>query len=196
MPETPGSLQTTIEACTLCAEHLPHSPRPVTSWHPKSRILVIGQAPGRAVHESGVPWNDPSGRLLRQWLNCSEQEFYNPELFALMPMGFCYPGKGTSGDLPPRAECAPAWHGRILGFLKQVEITLLIGRYAQQHYLGDRFGPTLTESVKRYRDFLPEFLPLPHPSPRNRRWLADRPWFEEEVVPELRQRVDRAIRRS
>ncbi len=168
-----------------------HGVRPVVRASEHSRILIIGQAPGRKVHETGIPWNDPSGVQLRQWLDVSDVQFYDTQLFALMPMGFCYPGKGRSGDLPPRPECAPHWHARLLKQMPQVQLTLLIGMYAQQHYLTDGFS-TLTENVKQHERFLPANLPLPHPSPRNRIWQKNNPWFNAEVVPKLQAQV-RAI---
>ena len=182
-------LPTLIRACTVCADRLPHPPRPVFSCHPKSRILIIGQAPGRRVHESGIPWLDASGRQLRLWLAVTEKEFYDQTNFAILPMGFCYPGTGLSGDLPPRPECAPLWHPPLLAELPEIRLTLLVGRYAVNHYLAGAAGKTLTESVRRYREFLPRYFPLPHPSPRNRHWLTANPWFEKELVPELREKV-------
>lgn len=191
--ESTAQLKKRIGQCTLCAKALPHDPRPVTSWHPDSRILIIGQAPGRLVHESGVPWQDASGRLLRSWLSCSDDEFYDPKLFALMPMSFCFPGKGKTGDMAPRPECAPQWHQLIRDRLRNLQLTLLIGRYAQDHYLGECGKSTLTENVREFEKFLPEFLPMPHPSPRNRRWLSSNPWFEEQLVPELQKRISESL---
>jgi uracil-DNA glycosylase len=178
-----------IAACTACANHFSHSPRPVVSAGRDCRILIIGQAPGRRVHESGIPWNDPSGIELRRWLGVAEDRFYDPDLFGLIPMGFCYPGKGKSGDLPPRPECAPLWHERLLREMPRVELTLLIGRYSQENYLGEAAEPSLTETVRNFRKYLPEYLPLVHPSPRNRIWQKKNPWFETEVLPELRLRI-------
>lgn len=180
-----------IRGCTLCAASLPHTPRPVVSAGTGARLLIIGQAPGARVHASGIPWQDASGKLLRQWLELDEQVFYNPERVALMPMGFCFPGSGRAGDLPPRPECAPAWHEAISSRLPHVGLTLLIGAYAQRHYLGERAASTLTQNVRRFRDHLPDYLSLPHPSPRNRIWLARNSWFEAEVLPELRRRIRR-----
>lgn len=188
-------LLTEIKACTVCKSALGFDPRPVMAAHPESRILIIGQAPGRRVHESGIPWNDPSGKNLRSWLNLSEDEFYNAENIAIVPMGFCYPGTGKSGDLPPRPECAPLWHSRLLDQLTKVRLTLLIGQYAQREYLGLRKGISLTETVKNYRDHLPATLPLPHPSPRNRIWMRKNSWFETEVLPELKVLVNKALER-
>lgn len=153
-----------------------------------ARLLIVGQAPGRAVHASGTPWLDASGRTLRAWLGLDENSFYDPERVAILPMGFCYPGTGKSGDLPPRPECAPRWHASIMPLLSKVELTLLIGLYSQREYLPGG-ALTLTENVRAFRTHLPRFFPLPHPSPRNRPWLAANPWFERETLPELRSRV-------
>ncbi|HUF04091.1 MAG TPA: uracil-DNA glycosylase family protein [Aridibacter sp.] len=185
MNRTEPAILEEIRACEVCAEHLPLGPNPVLNFSARSRIAIIGQAPGRKVHESGVPWDDPSGDRLREWLGVTKREFYDPTNFAIVPMGFCYPGKGKSGDLPPRPECAPLWHPRIFGEVTGPELTLLVGGYAQAFYLGDTAGATLTETVKNFREYLPERLPLPHPSPRNRFWMAKNPWFEEDVLPVL-----------
>jgi len=158
-----------------------------------SKILLIGQAPGRKVHETGVPWDDPSGQNLRKWMNVTEEEFYNPDHFALVPMGFCYPGTGKSGDLPPRKECAPLWHQELLKKMPNIQLILLFGQYAQKQYLGSRLRPTLTETVKNFREYLPDYLPLVHPSPRNAIWQKKNPWFPEEVLPELQRRVKLAL---
>ena len=178
-----------IRACRNCEAHLPHGPRPVLQAAPGARILIIGQAPGARVHESGVPWLDASGKLLRQWLGVDEATFYDPDKVALVPMGFCYPGKGKSGDLPPRPECAPLWHPPLMKELPRVELTILIGQYAQKHCLGDRAKSTLTDTVRSFSTYLPDHLPLPHPSPRNRHWLIKNPWYEHEVLPVLAHRV-------
>ena len=154
----------------------------------QSRGVIIGQAPGRKVHESGVPWDDPSGRTLRAWLGVTDDEFYDAAKVALIPMGFCYPGKAASGDAPPRPECAPAWHEPLLGHLPADRLTVIIGMYAQARYVDDR-EPTLTETVARWRDYLPSRIVLPHPSPRNRHWLTKNPWFESETVPAVQARV-------
>ena len=180
-------------ACRICEAHLPLGPRPVLQMTPQARILIIGQAPGLKVHQTGIPWNDASGDTLRRWLELSREQFYDPQLLAIMPMGFCYPGKGKSGDLPPRPECAPAWHQQLLDVLPNIELTLLIGQYAQRYYLGKRYN-TLTETVRHWREFAPKVLPLPHPSPRNRYWLTKNPWFESEELPALRQRVHQVLK--
>ena len=182
-----------VRGCTLCARALPHGPRPVVQLHPSARILVAGQAPGRRVHESGVPFDDPSGDRLRDWLGLSRKQFYDPEVLAILPMGFCYPGTGTSGDLPPRPECAPAWREELLSHLSEVALTLVIGRYALDWHL-DAGSRTVTEVVRGWRDRWPDVVPLPHPSPRNRRWMKKNPWFEKEVLPALRERVGEALR--
>lgn len=184
-----GNLLEDIRACRICAEFLDLGPNPVVSASPRSKILVIGQAPGTKVHASGIPWDDASGNNLRKWLGVSNEQFYNPDLFGIVPMGFCYPGKGKSGDLPPRPECAPKWHTALLQQMSEVRLTLLIGQYAQAYYLGDRKKKTLTETVCNFREYLPEFLPLVHPSPRNGIWMRKNEWFEREVVPELQSVV-------
>lgn len=177
-----------IQACTVCSEHLPLGPRPVVQFNTKSRIVIIGQAPGRRVHESGVPWDDPSGIRLRAWLDLSPEQFYDPDLVALVPMGFCYPGTGKSGDLPPRPECAPLWHDQILETLPDDRLAIIIGMYAQARYVADR-SKTLTETVKRWDEYLPQRVVMPHPSPRNMRWFKANPWFEAETIPAVHQRV-------
>lgn len=178
------------KSCTICAPHLPHGPRPVFNIHPRSRIVIIGQAPGRKVHETGIPWDDPSGKRLRNWLGVDDSTFYNPEYFAILPMGFCYPGKGRSGDLPPRPECAPKWHEPLLRMMPEAQLTLLFGQYALERYLGDKRQKNLTETVRNWKAYHPDFLPMPHPSPRNQIWERRNPWFGEEVLQYLRKRVE------
>jgi uracil-DNA glycosylase len=178
-----------ISQCTICEDHLPLGPRPIVSAHSDSKIIIIGQAPGISVHKTGIPWNDPSGRQLRKWLDVTEETFYDETKIALMPMGFCYPGKGKSGDLPPRPECAPQWHQKLLDKMPNVELIILIGMYSQTYYLKEKAKRTLTETVANYKDYLPTYFPLPHPSPRNRFWLNKNPWFEVDVIPELQERV-------
>lgn len=182
-------LLTEVRSCQLCVNHLPHGPRPVIQADAQARLLIVGQAPGRRVHDTGIPWNDPSGDRLRDWLGISREEFYDPAHVAIMPMAFCYPGTGKNGDLPPRPECAPAWHAKLLEAMPNVQLALLIGRYAQQHYLKDNAKATLTDTVAAYEEYLPQYFPLPHPSPRNQRWWKTNRWFEERVLPELRHRI-------
>ena len=181
-----------VRACELCAEHLPLGPRPVLRVHADARLLIVGQAPGTRVHASGVPWDDPSGDRLRDWLGLGKEEFYS-ERVGIVPMGFCYPGKGRSGDLPPREECAPEWHERVLAHMPDVELTLLLSRYAHDFYLAGRAKKTVTETVRAWKDHRPRFVPMPHPSPRNNLWLRRNPWFEKEVLPYLRRRVKRIL---
>lgn len=178
-----------IRACRLCERHLPHGPRPVVQAGASARLLIVGQAPGRRVHETGIPWNDPSGDRLRDWLGIPREVFYDETRIAIVPTAFCYPGQGKSGDLPPRPECAPAWHARLLAAMPDVQLTLLIGRYAQEFYLRENGKATLTETVAAFEEYLPAYFPLPHPSPRNQAWWKANPWFERKVLPELRRRV-------
>ncbi|GAM99942.1 hypothetical protein VC0266 [alpha proteobacterium U9-1i] len=180
-----------IRACRACV--LPHEPRPVVWVHPKARILIAGQAPGRIVHETGIPWNDRSGDRLRAWMGLDRDAFYAREHVAVAAMGFCFPGTVKGADLPPRRECAPLWRGRLLPLLKQVRLTLLVGAYAHRYHLGDAAGRTLSETVAAWRDYPDDVLPLPHPSWRNTGWLKRNPWFEAELVPELRKRVMRVL---
>lgn len=177
-----------VRACTLCSEFLPLGPRPVLQLSESSRILIVGQAPGRKVHETGVPFNDPSGDRLRQWMGVSRDSFYDETEMAILPMGFCYPGTGKSGDLPPRPECAQAWRAALLERLVNIRLTLVIGQYAHAWHLGSKAG-SVTDNVRNWQSYWPEVVPMPHPSPRNNLWLRRNPWFEEEVVPALRSRV-------
>ena len=177
-----------VRACRLCEPHLPHGPRPVLQVDASARILIAGQAPGLSVHLSGKPFDDRSGDRLRQWMGIDSDTFYDPRIVAILPMGFCYPGAGTSGDLPPRPECAPTWRALLLEQLRFVELTLVVGRYAANFHLQSRHS-TLTEIVKGWREHGPNLIALPHPSPRNRHWLRRNPWFEQELVPYLRTRV-------
>ena len=179
-----------IRACTVCAKSLAAGPRPIVQFNPRSRLVIIGQAPGSKVHQSGVPWQDDSGDRLRAWTGLDAEAFYDPAKVALMPMGFCYPGKGKSGDLPPRPECAPLWHARILASLTDCRLTLLVGSYAQAHYLETG---NLTEAVKAFRAHGPGFFPLPHPSWRSGIWVKRNPWFETDVLPALRAAVREAL---
>jgi uracil-DNA glycosylase len=178
-----------VRACTVCAAHLPYPPKPVLRAGSTARLLIVGQAPGRRVHETGIPWNDPSGDRLRDWMQVTRDMFYDESRIAIIPTGFCYPGTGASGDLPPRPECAPLWHPRLRAALPEIRLTLLIGSYAQAYYLGEKKHKTLTDTMRHYRDYQPAFIPLPHPSPRNQLWLKRNPWFAEEVLPLLRREI-------
>ena len=179
-----------IGQCTICRDVLPLGPRPVVQAGAGAKILIIGQAPGIKVHQTGIPWDDRSGKELRRWLGVSTEQFYNPCIFALMPMGFCYPGKGKGGDMPPRKECAPCWHQKLLNGMPQIKITFLIGQYAQKYYLHTGLKANLTETVKNYHAYLPQYIPLVHPSPRNGIWQRANPWFEANLVPEIQNLVD------
>lgn len=178
-----------IRACRICEAHLPKGCNPVISASKESKIVIIGQAPGKKVHESGVPWDDQSGDNLRSWLGVDKQEFYNPDNFALVGMGFCYPGKGKSGDLPPRKECAPEWHPSLFEMMQESELIILIGAYAQKYYLKKNAKRNLTETVYHFHEYLPRYFTLPHPSPRNNIWQAKNKWFPEEVLPHLKDKV-------
>lgn len=195
MPDDPAgklpALLRDVRACQGCAASLPHQPRPILQAGVAARIVIIGQAPGRRVHESGIPWQDPSGDRLRDWMGVDQPTFYDPDRIALIPMGFCYPGTGPNGDLPPRPECAPLWHRQLLDLLPSTVLTLLVGSYALKAYLPKR-SPTLGETIRRFDEHIPK-IPLPHPSPRNQPWLRKHPWFETEVVPALQHQVAQAL---
>ena len=180
-----------IRACRVC--DLPHEPRPVVWVHPRARILIAGQAPGRRVHESGVPWDDPSGDRLRDWMGLDRAAFYRRDHIAVAAMGFCYPGTVKGADLPPREECAPLWRGKLLPLLREVRLTLVVGAYAQRYHLRDKAKANLGATVAAWRDYPVNILPLPHPSWRNTGWLKANPWFEAELIPELRVRVEQAL---
>ncbi len=180
-----------IRACTICSDFI--SPHPVVSASKDSKIIIIGQAPGIKVHQSGIPWNDASGRQLRKWLGVTDKQFYDTKNFAIVPMGFCYPGKGKSGDLPPRKECAPQWHQPLLTKMPHKKLIVLIGMYAQNYYLKEQAKRTLTETVNTFNEYLPNYFVLPHPSPRNRFWLTKNPWFEKEVLPELKKYIHKLL---
>jgi len=174
----------------MCAAHLPLGPRPVLRGLPSARLLITSQAPGTKVHETGLSFNDRSGDRLRQWMGIDRALFYDERRVAILPMGLCYPGRdGAGGDRPPRPECAPHWHPRILAHWPEIELTLLVGSYAIQYYLPERARFGMGETVRRFRDFLPRHLPLPHPSWRTTAWEKSNPWFAAEVLPELRRRV-------
>ena len=178
-----------VRSCRVCEAHLPLGPRPVVQVGASARILLVGQAPGTRVHASGVPWDDASGDRLRDWTGLDKTRFYDASEVAIIPMGFCYPGRGKGGDLPPRRECADLWLDRLLAGLPHIELTLLIGLYAQRHFLGAQRKSSLTETVKAWREYAPRFIPLPHPSARNTPWFQRNPWFEQALLPELKQRV-------
>ena len=190
-----SDLRREIAACRLCDAHLPLGPRPVVRFGASARLVIVGQAPGAKVHESGVPWDDNSGERLREWTGLSKDEFYDESRVALVPMGFCYPGKGKSGDLPPRKECAPQWHDAILHLLPARRLTLLVGSYAQAYYLAHD-KRNLTEKVRAFRSFLPDFFPLPHPSWRSTKWMQDNAWFEAEILPVLHAEVRKQVSRK
>lgn len=177
-----------IRQCRLCEPNLPLGANPIIQASKEAKLLIIGQAPGARVHKTSIPWNDPSGDRLRQWLKLDKTAFYDANKIAIIPMGLCYPGKGKSGDLPPRKECAPQWHSKVLEQLPNIGMTLLIGQYAQNYYLQEK-PKTLTETVRAWQQWAPHYLPLPHPSPRNTLWLKRNPWFEAEVVPFIREYV-------
>ena len=194
MPDGPAEefqeLLAQVRACRLCEAHLPLGPRPVLRAAPSARILIVGQAPGTKVHETGIPWNDPSGERLRDWTGLTPEVFYDETRIAIVPMGFCYPGRlPKGGDAPPRPECAPAWHPRLFHNLPQIRLTLLIGQYAQARYLGAERGKTLTETVRNFGAYGTRVIPLPHPSWRNTAWMKKNPWFEESLLPVLKARV-------
>ncbi len=183
------SLLKEIRNCTTCKENLPFGCRPVLSASKTSKILVVGQAPGRIVHNTGIPWNDASGKNLREWLDMDNDTFYDASKIGIVPMGFCYPGTGKSGDLPPRKECAPQWHEALINQMSEIKLILLIGNYAQKYYLQKSAKRNLTETVKHFHEYLPLYFPLPHPSPRNNIWQKKNPWFKEEVLPFLKAKV-------
>ena len=184
-----ATLTASIRACRLCEAHLPLGPRPVLRTSTTARVLIAGQAPGTKVHASGVPWDDASGERLRGWLGLEREAFYDEARIAIVPMGFCYPGRGASGDNPPRPECAATWHDRLLARMPQVELVLAVGSYAQAYFLRERRAATLTDTVRAWREHLPRVVPMPHPSPRNVGWFKRNPWFEEECVPAVRALV-------
>ncbi len=190
MEKTLPQLLEDIRACTHCVDILPRGPRPVLQADESARLCIVGQAPGRKVHETGIPWNDPSGNRLRDWLGLTPAQFYDPRKVAIVPMGFCYPGKAASGDNPPPPQCALRWHERLNAHLPNITLTLLIGGYAQARYLGKRRKATLSDTVKAWKEYLPlGYLPLAHPSPRNQPWLVKNPWFEKELVRDLRHAI-------
>lgn len=184
------ALLVAVRSCRACEAHLPRGPRPVLQAGVAARILIIGQAPGLRVHASGIPWDDPSGERLRSWMGIDKDVFYDELRIAIIPMGYCYPGKGKSGDMPPRRECEKLWLDHLLAKLPGIELTLLIGQYAQRRFLANRCQPSLTDTVRAWRDYAPQYIPLPHPSARNQPWFKRNPWFEQELIPVLRARIE------
>ena len=182
-----------IRGCQNCVD-LPLGPRPILAAGKSAKILIIGQAPGIRVHKSGKAWDDASGNRLREWMGVDAETFYNESKIALVPMGFCYPGTGKSGDLPPRPECAELWQERLLDQLKSVQLTLLLGQYSQRHVLKDHCKSNLTETVANWREYKPQLVPMPHPSPRNNRWLKKNEWFESELLPWLQRTVKKLLK--
>ncbi len=188
-----NNLLAEVRSCTVCKSFLPFVPRPILQGTRHSKIVIIGQAPGQKAHDSEIPWNDASGNLLREWLGVSKEVFYDEAVFCLMPMGFCYPGKGASGDIAPRPECAPLWHQRLLRKMKEAQLILLIGQYSQKYYLKETGKENLTETVRSFSEYLPKYMPLPHPSPRNRIWLKKNSWFGKKNILALRKMVHEII---
>ena len=184
------ALLAAIRACRACEAHLPLGPRPVLRATATARILIVGQAPGLRVHQTGIPWDDPSGRRLREWMDVSSEVFYDESRIAIIPMGYCYPGRGKGGDLPPRRECAQLWLDQLLDKLPSIELTLLIGNHAQRYFLGSRRKQSLAETIDAWTEYAPRYIPLPHPSPRNTPWLQRNADFEKQLLPELRMRID------
>ena len=188
-----SALMQRILACQTCAKNLPQAPKPILQADPRATILIAGQAPGRRAHDSGVPFDDASGDRLRRWLGVDRATFYNPAHFAIVPMGFCYPGKASGGDAPPRPECAEQWHTSLLEALPNIQLTLVLGRYALAYHLPQYQRSTVTEAVRQWEDVWPDYLPLPHPSPRNQAWFKHNPWFEEQVLPTLQAQIQRLV---
>lgn len=192
---TLGSLLAAVRDCRACEAHLPLGPRPVLRAEQTARILIVGQAPGARVHMTGIPWDDASGERLRGWMGVGKDVFYDGSRIAIIPMGYCYPGRGKGGDLPPRRECAELWLDHLLAKLSRIELTLLIGQHAQRHYLGNRRKSSLAETTRAWRDYGPRYIPLPHPSPRNTPWFQRNAWFEQQLLPEIRMRIGALVAR-
>ncbi len=193
MRESLKQLVERVMQCKICAGKIPFPPKPIFRISTTAVLLIVGQAPGIRVHNTGIPWNDPSGDRLRQWLQLDRDRFYDESKIAIIPSGLCYPGKGVRGDMPPRPECAPQWHPEFRKHLKKLKLTLLVGTYAQNFYLKGRQKGSMAETVRSYKEYLPEFFPLPHPSPRNIMWFRKNPWFEQEVIPQLRILVSKIL---
>ena len=194
MSQTLAKLVKEIRSCTLCVDHLPLGPRPIIQVSSSAKILIVGQAPGSRVHETGIPFNDPSGDRVRGWMGIGKEVFYDEKRIALVPMGFCFPGTGKSGDLPPRPECADTWRVKLLEQLPNISLTIIVGQYAQAWHLDKGNKANLTETVMAWKGYWPKAIPLPHPSPRNNIWLKKNPWFEEEVLPSLREKVKAVLK--
>ena len=183
-----------VHACQICSANLPFGPRPVLQLASSARLLIVGQAPGSKVHQSGIPWDDASGDRLRDWLKLDRSVFFDAARIAILPMGLCYPGAGENGgDNPPRPECAPFWHARLFRFLPNIQLTLLIGQYAQRHYLASKRKRSMTETVQAFLEYTPQFFPLPHPSWRSAIWMRKHPWFENVILPKLQKSVRKLI---
>ena len=193
MTSTFNNIVNEVRACTLCSSHLPLPAKPIIQHHSSAQILIAGQAPGIKAHNSGIPFDDASGNRLREWMGIDKTLFYNPEKIAILPMSFCYPGSGKSGDLAPRPECALQWRIRLLEQLPNIQLTLLVGQYAHRWHLENNRKENLTETVKAWQVYWPNILPLPHPSPRNNRWLKNNPWFAKDVVPVLKLEINRIL---
>lgn len=189
------SLLAAVRNCRACEAHLPLGPRPVVRAAVTARVLIVGQAPGLRVHATGIPWDDPSGERLRSWMGVGKDVFYDESRIAIIPMGYCYPGRGNSGDMPPRRECAELWLHHLLAKLPRIELTLLIGQHAQRHYLGNRRKSSLADTTKAWREYTPRYFPMPHPSPRNTPWFQRNSWFEQQLLPELRTRIGALLAR-
>ena len=194
MAPTLDALLTSVRSCRACEPYLPLGPRPVLQAHAAARILIVGQAPGLRVHTTGIPWDDPSGERLRGWMGVDKDTFYDASRIAIIPMGYCYPGRARGGDMAPRPECAELWLDRLLAKLPDIQLTLLVGQYAQRHFLGNRRKRSLTETTRAWRDYSPRYIPLPHPSPRNQPWFKRHPWFEQQLITALRARVTSLVR--
>jgi uracil-DNA glycosylase len=192
---TLDTLLAAVRGCRACEHDLPLGPRPVLRAHEAARVLIVGQAPGLRVHTTGVPWDDPSGQRLREWMGVDTTTFYDESRIAIIPMGYCYPGRGKDGDMAPRRDCAQLWLRRLLAKLPDIELTLLVGQYAQRHFLGSQRKRSLTETTKSWRDYSPQYIPLPHPSPRNQPWFKRHPWFAQQLVPALQMRIRALVTR-
>lgn len=193
MTSTFNNIVNEVRACTLCSSHLPLPAKPIIQLHSSAQILIAGQAPGINAHNSGIPFDDASGKRLREWMGIDKTLFYNPEIIAILPMSFCYPGSGKSADLAPRPECTLQWRILLLEQLPNIQLTLLVGQYAHHWHLANNRKENLTETVKAWQEYLPTVLPLPHPSPRNNCWLKNNLWFARDVIPFLQLEINSII---